>query len=107
MNYTRFFVGVTLMAIMTYLPRVLPLVVFRKKIENPFIKSFLAYVPYAVLAAMTFPDIFSSTNSLLSALVGMAAAVVLIFLNGNLVTVALGATGAVFVAEQLMRLWVG
>ena len=52
-----------LMAGMTYLIRVLPMVIFRKKIRSVFIQSFLYYVPYAVLAAMTFPAIFYSTGA--------------------------------------------
>ena len=58
MNYTRILICILIMALVTYLPRMLPLAIFRKKIENQFVKSFLAYVPYAVLAAMTFPQFF-------------------------------------------------
>ena len=57
MNYTRILIGVAIMALVTYIPRMLPLAIFRKKIKSRFIRSFLAYVPYAVLAAMTFPEI--------------------------------------------------
>ena len=58
------FIYIAVMALVTYLIRMLPLVIFRKKIENRFIRSFLYYIPYAVLAAMTFPAVFSSTGSL-------------------------------------------
>ena len=40
---------VLVMALTTYLIRVLPLTVFRKPIKSRFIKSFLHYVPYACL----------------------------------------------------------
>ena len=56
--------GIAVMALVTYLIRVLPMVIFRKKITNVRVQSFLYYVPYAVLAAMTFPAVFSSTGSL-------------------------------------------
>lgn len=62
MNYTYVLLSILIMALVTYLPRMLPLVLFRKTIENQFIKSFLAYVPYAVLGAMTFPSILFSTS---------------------------------------------
>ena len=69
------------MAGVTYLVRMVPLVIFRKKIENTFIRSFLYYIPYAVLAAMTFPAVFSSTGGgIWSALVGLLVALLAVFL---------------------------
>lgn len=93
-----------IMALVTYLPRMIPLVFMKRKIENRFVQSFLHYVPYAVLAAMTFPDIFSSTAGLLSALCGLAAALVLAWARRGLLTVALGASAAVFLAEQMIAM---
>ena len=61
--------GIAVMALVTYLVRVLPIVIFRKKITNVRVKSFLFYVPYAVLSAMTFPAIFASTGTYPSAIV--------------------------------------
>ena len=90
------------MALVTYLPRMLPLAIFRKKIENRFVKSFLAYVPYAVLAAMTFPAILESTSSIWSALAGLAVALILAWKNRSLLTVALGAVATVLVVEQVL-----
>ena len=55
-------ISITIMALVTYLVRVIPLLVFKKKIESKFVKSFLYYVPYAVLSCMTFPAIFYSTK---------------------------------------------
>ena len=47
------------MAIVTYIIRALPITLFRKEIKSKWLKSFLYYIPYAVLGAMTFPaDIF-------------------------------------------------
>ncbi|MCI8443120.1 MAG: AzlD domain-containing protein [Provencibacterium sp.] len=101
---SRILLSTAVMALVTYLLRMLPVAIFKKKIENRFILSFLFYVPYAVLAAMTLPDILSSTASLFSALIGFAAAVLLAWRGKGLLTVALGASGAVFLAERLLSL---
>ena len=85
------------MAAVTYLIRMLPFVVFRKPIKNRFVKSFLYYVPYAVLGAMTFPAIFYSTGDIFSASLGLVVAVVLAFFNQSMVTVALGACAAAYI----------
>jgi len=103
---TSYLLAATLvMAGVTYLLRMLPLALVKGKIRSPFIRSFLAYVPYAVLAAMTFPDILSSTASLLSAAVGLAAALVLSCRGKSLIVVALGASGAVWAAERLLAVF--
>jgi len=104
MNYQRILISVFIMAFVTYLVRMLPLAIFKKKITNPFIRSFLAYVPYAVLAAMTFPAILYSTAGIYSAGFGLIAALVLAYHNKGLLTVALGSAAAVFAAKQLIGL---
>lgn len=104
MNYTRILLSILVMALVTYLPRMLPLAIFKKKIQNRFIKSFLAYVPYAVLAAMTFPEILYSTSHMISAAAGMLTALVLAYFNKGLLTVALSSTAVVFVVEQVLKL---
>ena len=93
--------GIAIMAIMTYLIRVAPMVIFRKKIESNFVKSFLYYVPYTVLAAMTFPAIFSSTASSIGATAGCLVAVLLAYFKKGLLVVALGAAGTVFLISIL------
>lgn len=92
------------MAAVTYLIRMLPFVVFRKPIKNRFIKSFLYYVPYAVLGAMTFPAILYSTSNLVSAAVGLAVSVVLAWFGRGLLTVAVSACIAVYLTEWVMVL---
>lgn len=92
------------MAVVTYLIRVLPLTVFKKKIKSQFILSFLYYVPYTCLTAMTVPAIFSSTSSVISASVGFIIAVVLGFMKKGLVTVAVSASLAVFLTDLLLTL---
>ncbi len=79
------------MAGVTYLIRMIPFTLFTKKIESRFVKSFLYYVPYAVLSAMTFPAIFYSTGNSISAWVGTVVALILAFLNGSLTLVSLSA----------------
>ncbi len=96
------YIGV--MALVTYLIRVIPLTVFRKKIENRYIRSFLYYVPYTCLTAMTFPAILYATASVISALAGVAAAAVFAFRDRSLVMVAAAACLAVFVTEQILVL---
>ena len=71
------YVYILVMAVVTYLVRALPLTLIRKEITNKFLKSFLYYVPYVALAAMTFPAILSSTESVISALAGLVTALVL------------------------------
>ncbi|NLJ97037.1 MAG: AzlD domain-containing protein [Clostridiales bacterium] len=96
MNLTYVFIAVLLMALVTYIPRVLPIVVFRKEIKNKYIKSFLRYVPYAVLGALTFPDIFSSTGNIITAICGTIVALFLAYKEKSLVVVAIGAILTVY-----------
>ena len=93
------------MAAVTYLIRMLPFVVFRKPIQNRFVRSFLYYVPYAVLGAMTFPAILYSTSNLISAAVGLAVSVILAWLGRGLLTVAVSACIAVYLTEWIMVLF--
>ena len=92
---------ILVMAGVTYLIRVLPLALAKKEITNPFIKSFLFYVPYACLAAMTFPAIFSATGTTLSACAGTVAAVGLAYFDQGLLKVAVGASAVVFLVQLL------
>ena len=84
--------------------RVIPILFFRKKIKNKFFNSFLAYVPYAVLTSMVFPEVFSSTSGVVSASIGVVAAIVLSYFGQSLLIVSLSSALIVFVAEQIMRL---
>lgn len=89
------------MALTTYLIRVLPMTLLRKPIKSRFLQSFLHYVPYCCLTAMTFPGILSSTESLLGGLAALVTAVVLAWRGRGLMTVALGASAAALAAEWL------
>lgn len=96
MEAKQFFIYLAVMAGVTYLIRMLPLVAFRRKIESKFIKSFLFYVPYAVLGAMTFPAIIYSTGSVFTACGGLVVALLLAWREKSLLTVALCASAAAF-----------
>lgn len=90
------------MALTTYLVRVIPLTVFRKPIKSRFLKSFLHYVPYACLTAMTFPSILTSTASILSGAAALLVAVVLAYRGKSLLTVSLAASAAVMLTEYIL-----
>ncbi|MBQ9897837.1 MAG: AzlD domain-containing protein [Ruminococcus sp.] len=90
------------MAGVTYLIRAVPFVFFRKKIKSRFVRSFLYYIPYAVLSAMTIPAIFYSTGSKLTAAVGTLAALLLSYFGLPLIAVALAAAAAAFIAGFLI-----
>ncbi len=90
------------MAGVTYLIRMLPFTLFRREIRSRFVRSFLAYIPYAVLGAMTFPGIFYATSSLPSAIAGTAAALVLAFFRRSLLIVALGASATALAVELVL-----
>ena len=98
-----YLIYILVMAGVTYLIRMLPLTLVRGKIESPFVKSFIFYVPYAVLSAMTIPAIFYSTSSLVSALAGLAVAIILAFFGKSLLTVAISACASVFIIELITK----
>ena len=104
MPFDKFLPYLIVMSGVTYLVRAIPFTLFKQKIKNRFINSFLYYTPYAVLAAMTFPAILYATSNITSAIFGLAAAIILAFLGKGLLTVACGACLSVFVIEFLMKL---
>ena len=88
--------AVLLMGLITYLCRMIPLVFMKKHIENKYVKSFLFYIPYAVIAALTFPAIFYSTGSIWTALIGTVVALVMAFFKVNMTIVAIVSVLVVF-----------
>lgn len=104
MSWADFLPYLIVMAAVTYLIRMLPLTVFRRELKSRFVRSFLYYVPYAVLGAMTFPDVLDSTGSLWTALCGLVVAVVMSWRGRSLLTVAIGACVAVAAAQAVMLL---
>ena len=94
---------IAVMAGVTYLIRMIPFTFFTKKIKSRFIRSFLYYIPYAVLSAMTIPAIFYSTGSMLTAAAGTVVALALAFFGLPLIVVALSSSAAVFIASLFIR----
>lgn len=91
----NFFVYLLVTAGVTYLTRMLPMVLMKGKIKNRFVLSFLHYIPYSVLAVMTFPAIFYSTGSPIPAIAGCIVAIALAFRNKSLLQVAAAACATV------------
>lgn len=99
MNNCVFFLYLLILAGSTYLIRVIPFVAIKNKINNRFIRSFLAYIPYAVLTAMTIPVVFYATNWWAGAAAGLIVAVIFALKEKGLTVVAIAACVAVFVVE--------
>lgn len=92
------FLYIAVMAGITYLIRMIPFTVFKKKIKSRFIQSVLYYIPYAVLSAMTFPAIFYSTGNTVTAVIGTVIAIALAYFRLPLTVVALSSCGAALIA---------
>ncbi|CDD34226.1 putative membrane protein [Roseburia sp. CAG:309] len=97
MNLRYCLIAIAVMAVVTYIPRFVPITFFRREIKSVYLKNFLDYTPYAVLGALTFPDIFSSSGNPAAAVVGTAIALILSFFKRGLVVVALGAIAGVYI----------
>ena len=98
------FIYVAVMALVTYLTRVIPFASVRGKIKSVYLRSVLFYVPYTVLAAMTVPAIFYCTDNPVACTVGFAVAVLLAFFRCSLITVALAAVAGVLSIEGIAAL---
>ena len=98
----KIYLYILVMAVTTYLVRVIPLTLLKKPIKSRFVRSFLHYVPTACLTAMTFPAILYAADHVISGAAGLAVGVFLAFKNKSLIVVALASCAAVFLVEQLM-----
>ncbi|MBE6788373.1 MAG: AzlD domain-containing protein [Ruminococcaceae bacterium] len=103
MSNAQFLIYLAVMAGVTYLVRMLPLVLFRRRIKNRFILSFLHYIPIAVLTVMTVPAVFYASSSWISALAGFVVALIFAYLEKSLVQVAAFSCIGVFIAEMLIK----
>ncbi len=99
----KFLVYLLAMAGVTYLVRMIPMVLIKEKIKNRFILSFLHYIPYTVLSVMTVPACFYATGNPLSAVIGFGVAVVAAFFERSLIQVAVLSCVGVLVAEFVMK----
>lgn len=104
MDTMQFFIYLLICAGVTYLIRMIPFVLCRGRLKNQFVRSFLFYVPYAVLGAMTFPAIFTSTGSVVSGTAGTIVALILSYRRKGLLQVAVGACAAAFLLELVQML---
>ena len=104
MKWDLFLLYLLVTAGVTYLIRMLPLTIFRRPIRSRFFRSFLTYIPYAVLGAMTFPDVFYSTGDVRTAACGVAVAALLAWRGRSLLTVAVAACCAVALAQGFLLL---
>lgn len=95
---------IIIMAGVTYLIRMLPLTCFQKEIKNTFIQSFLYYVPYAVLGAMTFPAVFTSAGNIISSSAATLVACVLAYKEKSLLIVAGSACMCAYLTNLLLLL---
>ena len=86
----------------TYLVRMIPMVLLKKKIRSRYLLSFLHYIPYAVLSVMTVPAIFYATENPLSAAAGFVVALVLAWRGKSLLQVAAAACGAVLLMQLIL-----
>ena len=91
-----------IMFAVTYMIRLLPLTLIRKKIKNTFIRSFLYYVPYVTLSVMTFPAILNATMSKTAALISFIAGIIAAMLGANLFKVALLCCSLVLIIEYFI-----
>lgn len=103
MNNGKFFLYLFVMAGVTYLVRMIPLTLIKEKIKNRFIISFLHYIPYTVLSAMTVPACFYATGSTISATVGFIIAVIASFFERTLIQVAALSCVGVLLTEVIMN----
>lgn len=104
MDTGRFFIYLAVMAVVTYLVRAVPFVLINRKLTNRYLRAFFNYIPYAVLASMTIPEVFYSTDSVVTATAGFVVALVLAFMKKSLLTVALSASAAVLISSLLLSL---
>ena len=95
---------ILVMAVTTYLIRALPLTLFKKPIQNRFLKSFLHYVPSACLTTMTFPAILYATEHIISGAIGFVIGILLALKKQSLIVVAVASCAAVFLTELLIKL---
>ena len=100
---TRFVICLAIMALVTYLIRVLPLLFIKRKIKSRFVLSFLFYVPYVVLTVMTFPAVIYCTGNMVTGILAFAVCLLLAYLERGMVVVALGGAMTALVCECVIR----
>ena len=105
MDAKEFFIYLIVMAGSTYLIRVIPFVLIREKINNGFIKSFLYYIPYTGLVAMTIPASFFITGHIISSILGLVASCVCAIKGKSLTFVACICCIVVLICELIFMMF--
>ncbi|MGN0317780.1 MAG: AzlD domain-containing protein [Lachnospira sp.] len=93
---------IIVMALVSYLLRVLPITIIRKQIKNRFIRSVLYYLPYVTLSVMTVPAIFAITANPLCGLAALVIAGITAWFTSNLFLSATTACLAVFLISLIL-----
>ncbi len=96
MSTPAMLLAVASMAAVTFLPRFVPLALFNRRIQSVYLRSFLHYIPFAVLGSMVFPGILFSVPDMNAAIAGSAAALILAFFNRGIMTVSVCAVIIVY-----------
>lgn len=104
MDNNLFFIYLLIVALSTYLIRAIPFSLITKKVTNKYIKSFLFYIPYTVLAAMTLPSALYVTGSIYSAIAGLGVALIVAIKKSNLTLVAVAACLGALIVEIILIL---
>ena len=99
-----FWIYLLILAGSTYLIRAIPFAAIRKKINNRFVKSFLYYIPYAVLSALTLPAAFYATGNVISGAIGLVVGGIFAYMGKSLTLVAVISCAAAFLTECVMML---
>lgn len=97
----RLLLIIFLMAIVTYLPRLIPITLLTDKKLSPFVRTFLHYIPFAALGALIFPQVIYSTGNIKSSIVGCIISVVCAFFKLNVIIVVFGGIIGVWAFEML------
>ena len=98
----EFWIYLLILAGSTYLIRAIPFAAVRKKITNKFLRSFVYYIPYTVLAAMTFPAALYCTGNITAAALGLAVGMIFALKEQGLTVVATVSAATVFIADLLI-----
>lgn len=98
---TNLYILVILMALVTYIPRLLPMVFLKDMKLPPLLKVFLQFIPYSALGALIFPGILTSTGDIYSALGGGLLAVALSLAKANVMIVVVGGILGAYIVMML------
>jgi len=101
----HYWIYLAIMAGTTYLIRAIPFALVEKKIQNRFVRSFLHYIPYAVLTAMTIPAVLFAAGNVVAAAVGLAVAILFALRDKSLTVVAVAACAAVYLTDLVFAFW--